>query len=177
LSVAAFCRQARVPQASFYAWRRRLHDGAVSARELSMRRTSPKPSRKEVASFIEVKPPADCCAAGSSAADFRDCCVFSGSSATWPEVRQAGGIELYLPGRRCLVIRPGFDRPTLLDLLAILDAGTSRFAAADDGTSRFAAEDAGVSRFTSEATPVATLGPSGNGRGTASRFATREIGA
>lgn len=33
----------------------------------------------------------------------------------------AGGIELRLPGRQCLIVRPGFDRQTLIDLLAVLD--------------------------------------------------------
>jgi hypothetical protein len=54
---AAFCRQARVPQASFYAWRRRLHDGAVTAGGALMRRTSTKPSRNEDATFVEIKLP------------------------------------------------------------------------------------------------------------------------
>ncbi len=31
------------------------------------------------------------------------------------------GIELRLPGQRCIVLRPGFDRQTLLDLLATLE--------------------------------------------------------
>jgi hypothetical protein len=77
LSVAAFCRQARVPQASFFACRRKLR-GAVT--------------------FAEVKVPLE--TAGDT-----------------------GAIELRLPGRRCLVVRPGFDRQTLLDLLATLEAG------------------------------------------------------
>jgi len=111
LSVAAFCRRARVPQASFYVWRRRLHDGAVPARGSSRRRTSSPPRNKD-ATFVEIKLPADI-------------------SAAWPETRPAGGIELYLPGRRCLVIRPGFDRPTLVDLLSALDASVSRFAAGE----------------------------------------------
>jgi len=33
------------------------------------------------------------------------------------------GIELRLPGQRSVVVRPGFDRQTLLDLLAALEAG------------------------------------------------------
>jgi hypothetical protein len=125
LSVAAYCRQARVPLASFYAWRRRLRDGAVSARGPSMRRTNPKPSRNEDATFVEIKLPADV-------------------SAAWPETGPAGGIELYLPGRRCLVIRPGFDRPTLLDLLAILGGSTSRFVTGDANALSFATREAGA---------------------------------
>jgi len=36
----------------------------------------------------------------------------------------AAGLELWLPRERCLVVRPGFDRQTLLELLAILECGT-----------------------------------------------------
>ncbi len=35
--------------------------------------------------------------------------------------RATNGIELHLPGRRCVVVRAGFDRQTLLDLLAALE--------------------------------------------------------
>lgn len=51
---------------------------------------------------------------------------------TFAEVRlprerivDADGIELRLPGCRCVVIRPGFDRQTLLELLAALEADSS----------------------------------------------------
>jgi hypothetical protein len=77
LTVAAFCRQARVPQASFFAWRRKLRD-AVSFAE------------------VKISPERAC---------------------------EASGIELRLPGQRCVVVRPGFDRQTLLDLLVTLEAG------------------------------------------------------
>lgn len=33
-------------------------------------------------------------------------------------------LELWLPRERCLVVRPGFDRQTLIELLAILECGT-----------------------------------------------------
>jgi transposase-like protein len=42
--------------------------------------------------------------------------------------RTAAEIELYLPGRRSIAVRPGFDRQTLLELLAVLE--TSPVAAA-----------------------------------------------
>ena len=35
----------------------------------------------------------------------------------------ADGIELRLPGERSVVVGPGFDRRTLLDLLHVLEAG------------------------------------------------------
>jgi transposase-like protein len=53
---------------------------------------------------------------------------------------EAGGIELRLPGRRSLVVRPGFDGQTLLELLHILETTSvdlSRGQAdAGDGTTR-----------------------------------------
>lgn len=76
LSVVAFCRRARVPQSSFFAWRRKLRDAVT---------------------FAEVHVPPE------PACDPR-------------------GIELHLPGGRCVVVRAGFDRQTLLDLLATLEA-------------------------------------------------------
>jgi transposase-like protein len=79
LPVAAFCRRARVPQSSFFAWRRKLRDEA---------------------SFAEVKLSAE-------------------------PVAEVSGVELHLPGRRRVVVQPGFDRPTLLDLLAVLEASPS----------------------------------------------------
>jgi transposase len=33
-------------------------------------------------------------------------------------------LELWLPRERCLLVRPGFDRQTLLELLALLECGT-----------------------------------------------------
>jgi transposase-like protein len=77
LSIAAFCRRAKMPPASFYTWRRKLRD---------------------TVSFAEVKiAPEPVCA--------------------------TSGIELHLPGQRCVVVRAGFDRQTLLDLLATLETG------------------------------------------------------
>lgn len=39
------------------------------------------------------------------------------------------GIELRLPGGRCVVVRPGFDRQTLIDLLAVLEPNTEEMTA------------------------------------------------
>lgn len=39
--------------------------------------------------------------------------------------REPSGIELRLPGGCCIVVRPGFDRQTLLDLLHILETSSS----------------------------------------------------
>jgi transposase-like protein len=40
-------------------------------------------------------------------------------------VPTADGIELRLPGRRCLVVRRGFDRQALVDLLHVLEEDAS----------------------------------------------------
>lgn len=54
---------------------------------------------------------------------------------------EARAIELRLPGDRCLLIRPGFDRSTLVDLLATLES-----CAADPRNAPFAELD-GVPRL------------------------------
>lgn len=43
------------------------------------------------------------------------------------------GIELRLPGRRGVVVRPGFDRQTLLDVLHLLEADASTGARRETG--------------------------------------------
>jgi hypothetical protein len=79
LSVAAFCRWSRIPQASFYAWRRKL---------------------REAVTFTEVR--------------------------VSPEaVPATGALELVLPRGRRIVVRPGFDRTTLLALVDALEQGTA----------------------------------------------------
>lgn len=91
LSVAEFCRQARVPASSFFYWRRKL--GAAGA------------PRRPGAAFAEVKVVPE--PAG----------VSSGTGTPL-----SSGIEVLLPCGLCVVVRAGFDRRTLLDLLAALEA-------------------------------------------------------
>jgi transposase-like protein len=79
LSVAAYCRRARVPVSSFYAWRRKLRDAGT---------------------FAEVRVMREADSANGQ-----------------------GALELRLPRGRCVIVRPGFDRQTLLDLVATLEAG------------------------------------------------------
>ena len=86
LLVAAYCRRARVPQASFYAWRRRL-------------RVADSP-RRDGTSFAEVR-------------------------VTPVAPPDAGTLEVRLPGGRGIVVRPGFDRQTLRDLVATLEQGVA----------------------------------------------------
>ena len=77
LSVAAYCRRARVPASSFYAWRRKLRDAGTFAE-------------------VRVTPEPD------SADDH-------------------GALELHLRRGRCVIVRRGFDRQTLLELVAALE--------------------------------------------------------
>jgi hypothetical protein len=46
-----------------------------------------------------------------------------------PAPVKSSGIELRLPGGRCVVVRTGFDRRTLIELLAALETGGSEVAA------------------------------------------------
>jgi hypothetical protein len=94
LPVTAFCRQQRVPQASFFAWRRKL---------------------REVGSFAEVK----------LAPEPRP--VWHGAHGVVPD---NAGIELRLADGRSILVRPGFDPPTLRQLLATLET------AGDNATSK-----------------------------------------
>ena len=79
LSVAAYCRRARVPRSSFYAWRRKWQDAGTFAEV----RLTPEPD----------------------------------------SVSDHGGLELPLTRGRRVIVRPGFDRRTLLDLVATREAG------------------------------------------------------
>lgn len=75
--MAAFCRRSRIPQASFYFWRRKLRASST---------------------FTEVR--------------------------VAPEVNTAtGALEVVLPVDRRIVVRPGFDRTTLLALVEALEHG------------------------------------------------------
>jgi hypothetical protein len=87
LSVVAYCRRARVPQSSFFAWRRKLRGAAT---------------------FAEVR------VAPAAPVD-------------------AGALEVRLPGGRSIVVRPGFDRQTLWDLLATLEGGNDDVADREAG--------------------------------------------
>ena len=96
LSIAAYCRRVRVSQASYFAWRRKLRDAG---------------------SFAEVRVTPE--SAGEAGAfEVWDADVF--------EVRDAGVFELKLKRGRRIVVRPGFDRATLLALYGSLRPGEDR---------------------------------------------------
>src|SRR6202167_6082230 len=90
-TVAAFCRDRQIGQASFFAARRRL----------SLRQASPPPPR-----FVEVMPavalPSVPVAADADAAD-------------------ASAIEVRLRGGRRLLVRHGFDRELLVATIGVLE--------------------------------------------------------
>jgi transposase-like protein len=98
LSVAAFCRRARIPQASFYAWRRKL---------------------REAASFAEVHVEPDPASAASA-------------------------LQMVLPGGRCIMVWPGFDRATLLALLDVLEQRPAVGAGVKDRAPTINGEESGA---------------------------------
>jgi hypothetical protein len=113
LPATVFCRQQRVPQASFYAWRRKLRD-AGSRRKL-----------RKSTGFAEVK------VAPVSALGVRGVPLAeddAGGSEHHP-----GGIELRLAGQRSIVVRPGFDPPTLRQLLATLETAGANATSKEAG--------------------------------------------
>lgn len=99
MSVTAFCQRARVPASSFYYWRQRLR-GESGARALP--RTGGRPPFAEVRVMPEGREPPGADAVGESSE-----------------------IELRLPGPRRIVVRRGFDRQTLLDLVEALEGGVA----------------------------------------------------
>ena len=120
LSVAAFCRQARVPPASFYFWRKKSRG---DRRLPGVRRARARGGR-----FVEVK--------------------VSAESSIGPATRrETSGVELRLPGRRRVVVRPGFDRRTLIELLEALEiVASGAVTSAGGGPLNTVWSDAGASR-------------------------------
>jgi hypothetical protein len=99
MSVTAFCQRARVPASSFYYWQRKLR---------RQRGATALPREGGRPGFAEVR-------------------ILPEGSATCGAFMDAGGesseIELRLPGQRRIVVRRGFDRRTLLDLVSTLEGG------------------------------------------------------
>ena len=109
LSAAAFCRRAGVSPWSFYSWRRKLWDEAT---------------------FTEVKITSKREATGLATTDPGEATRTKKDGMAAPVVSTtAGEIELRLPGRRCVVVRPGFDRSTLIELVQVLEQNSSDPAA------------------------------------------------
>ncbi len=105
MSVAAYCRRSRVPQSSFYAWRRKLGDmGFSPAGHMGV----PPAARRDASTFAAVRVTPRTVVAGSQPYD---------------AASEAGALEVRLAGGRCIVVRAGFDRATLLALLEALESG------------------------------------------------------
>jgi transposase-like protein len=108
LSVSVYCRERGISAASLFAWRRRLRP-ASSLPGAQM--------FKPVKLLTESK---------QRAADDADPVVIESPAASFIELPAASFIELCLPGERRLIVRRGFDRGLLLDLLDALEPKSSR---------------------------------------------------
>jgi hypothetical protein len=91
MSISAFCKERSIPPSAFFAWRRKL---GITGRVRSNRQ------RDDKAGFAEVK-------------------GVGRSKPLTPPLD--AGIELQLPGGRWLVVRGGFDRDLLIELVRVLE--------------------------------------------------------
>ena len=96
LTVRAFCQKAGLALSTFSLWQRKLRE---QPRRVPRRR---RPT------FVEVK---------------RTMACTGEASAGTPG--EPSGVELHLGSGRRIVVRSGFDRRTLLDLLSALEAGVT----------------------------------------------------
>jgi transposase-like protein len=101
LTVKAFCRRAGVALSTFSLWRRKL------------RGQRGRVVRHPHLSFIEVKRSRMC--TGEAAQGTAD-------ATSVPTPVEPSGVELHLANGRWIVVRAGFDRQALRDLLAALEA-------------------------------------------------------
>jgi hypothetical protein len=94
LPISAFCRERGIPASSLFAWRRRLASGAQVFKPVKIAATPTPPRRR-----------------GGDDGDDGD----DGGE---------GAIELYLPGAgaRRLIVRRGFDRQLLADVIDALES-------------------------------------------------------
>jgi transposase-like protein len=107
LSVVAFCRQEGIPQSTFFAWQRKLRD------EAALPHSSQGPN-----GFAEVKVSAAARPLSPNLSNATANNITGMTPGNTPT--NSSGIELHLPGRRRVVVRPGFDRQTLRELLRVL---------------------------------------------------------
>ena len=110
LSVAEYRRRTKVSAWSLYCWRRRF-----------------SAERKAAAQFVEVKVGRRDARAPVEEQD-------SGTRGTALRLPKASGVELRLPGRRCVRVRPGFDQQALRELLQVLEANPARVETEEAGT-------------------------------------------
>jgi hypothetical protein len=117
LPISVFCRERGVPASSLFAWRRRLESGAARRPMLSP------------AGDGEVFKPVKLVSEPQARRPRRTDDVHDADAAATAELSAAGcgGVELHLPGRRrlvVLVVRRGFDRQLLLDVVGALESLT-----------------------------------------------------
>jgi hypothetical protein len=98
-SVRAFCRREDLRESAFYAWRR----------ELARRRKEHQTLRTE-GKGAETSPPA-------GAVRFLPVRVAEAGRRDDP-----GGVEILVNAGLAIRVRPGFDRQTLLEVVAVLEA-------------------------------------------------------
>jgi hypothetical protein len=95
----------REQQASGLSVAEYCRQAGVSAWSLYCWRRRLRVERRTAAKFVEVK-------------------VTRGNAEASAEGRspEPSGVELHLPGLRCVMVRPGFDKQTLLALLQVLES-------------------------------------------------------
>ena len=102
LNVSAFCRQRSIPQSSFFHWRRKL--GATGRKPIAG-------TRPDRIGFAEVKVIAASALTPAMKVD-----------APRQIVPSLPAMEVQLRGDRRLIVRSGFDRTLLIDLVQTLEA-------------------------------------------------------
>jgi transposase len=99
-SVRAFCRRESLRESAFFAWRREL------ARRREERQAVRAEKKKHARSSTPAKP-----------VRFLPVRV-----AVENRTDDSGGVEILLDAGRAIRVRPGFDRQTLADVLAVMEA-------------------------------------------------------
>ena len=102
LNVSAFCRRRSIPPSSFFHWRRKL--GATGRKPIA----GAGPDR---IGFAEVKVIAESALTPTMKVD-----AFPRTAPSLP------ALEVHLRGDRRLIVRSGFDRTLLIDLVQTLEA-------------------------------------------------------
>ncbi len=138
LSIAAFCRRQCVPASSFFAWRRKLRSGGSAPAEAAFAevRIAREPSAGGVVAPLPLAAP--CVTTPRVTAPF----VAASSPAARGIDAAASGVELRLSNGRSVLLRVGFDRRTLLDLLATLEGDHGQAAEPVNGAARRGPTDA-----------------------------------
>ena len=116
LPVTVFCRERGIPQSTFFAWRRRLSvvgvGGIFKPVKIVSESVAKPVSESVVASVVQSGP-------GCSAVD----------GGVVDDTADAGSLELLVGGGRRLLVRRGFDRELLLDVLEVVEGKPSRLEA------------------------------------------------